>query len=149
MKAIISAVVSILVVSVSLAADRISYDKQCFTIDGKDTFIFSGAFHYFRCPKELWHDRLAKMKAAGCNAVETYIPWNWSEREKPSSIDDYSNVDLSQLDDFLKMAEDDFGLYVIVRPGPYIFAEWDNGGYPLAIATQAGRFQGQTLAAQR
>ena len=70
------------------------------------------------------------MKAAGCNAVETYIPWNWSEREKPSSIDDYSNVDLSQLDDFLKMAEDDFGLYVIVRPGPYICAEWDNGGYP-------------------
>ncbi len=47
----------------AIAADRITYDSQCLTIDGKDTFIFSGAFHYFRCPKELWHDRLAvKMK---------------------------------------------------------------------------------------
>ena len=120
----------VLFVSSVLAADRISYDKQCLTIDGKDTFIFSGAFHYFRCPRELWHDRFAKMKAAGCNAVETYVGWNWHEREKPDSLDDFSKCDLSELDEWLKMAEDEFGLYVILRPGPYICAEWDNGGYP-------------------
>src|SRR5580658_2647526 len=59
--------------------DRIRYDSQCFTIEGKDTFIFSGAFHYFRCPKELWNDRFDKIKAAGFNAVETYVAWNAQE----------------------------------------------------------------------
>src|SRR5438876_4036914 len=100
--------------------ERIRYDGHCLTIEGKDTFIFSGAFHYFRCPKELWRERFAKMKAAGCNAVETYVAWNWHEREKPSSVDDFSKVDLTELDDWLKMAEDEFGFYVILRPGPYI-----------------------------
>jgi hypothetical protein len=101
------------------------------TIDGKDTFIYSGAFHYFRCPKELWRDRFQKIKDAGFNAVETYTPWNWHEREMPKSADDFSKVTgLQDLDDWLTMAED-FGLYIIVRPGPYICAEWDNGGLPL------------------
>jgi hypothetical protein len=130
MKRFLFAFAAVLLTLPVFAADRITYDSQCLTIDGKDTFIFSGAFHYFRCPKELWHDRLAKMKLAGCNAVETYVAWNWHEREKPASVDDYSKADLTDLDDFLKMAEDEFGLYVILRPGPYICAEWDNGGYP-------------------
>jgi hypothetical protein len=46
---------------------RIKYDRQCFTIDGKDTFLYSGSFHYFRCPKPLWADRFQKMKDAGLN----------------------------------------------------------------------------------
>src|ERR1700759_2186145 len=79
--------------------DRIRYDGQCITIDGKDVFIFSGAFHYFRCPKELWPDRFAKIKAAGCNAVETYVAWNWHERQKPESLDDFSKCDMSELDE--------------------------------------------------
>lgn len=110
---------------------RIRYDAQCLTIDGKDTFIFSGAFHYFRCPKELWRERFQKIKDAGFNAVETYTPWNWHEREMPKSTDDFSKfTGLQDLDDWLTMAED-FGFYIIVRPGPYICAEWDNGGLPL------------------
>jgi hypothetical protein len=109
--------------------DRIRYDSQCFTIEGKDTFIFSGAFHYFRCPKELWNDRFDKIKAAGFNAVETYAAWNANEPEMPSSVDDYSKVNLKDLDDWLTMAEA-HGLYVILRPGPYICAEWDCGGFP-------------------
>ncbi len=56
--------------------DRIRYDSHCLTIDGKDTLIYSGAFHYFRCPKELWRERFAKIKEAGFNTVETYIAWN-------------------------------------------------------------------------
>src|SRR3954451_12806744 len=90
MKKFVFGLLSAVICISTLAADRVTYDKQCLTIDGKDTFIFSGAFHYFRCPKELWRDRLAKMKAAGCNAVETYVAWNWHEREKPASLDDYS-----------------------------------------------------------
>jgi hypothetical protein len=109
--------------------DRIRYDSQCFTIDGKDTFIFSGAFHYFRCPKALWDDRFDKIKAAGFNTVETYVAWNMQEPAMPASVEDYSKVDLKDLDDWLTMAEA-HGLYVILRPGPYICAEWDCGGFP-------------------
>ena len=115
--------------------DRIRYDGQCFTIEGKDTFIFSGAFHYFRCPKELWNDRFDKIKAAGFNAVETYVAWNAQEPEMPASVDDYSKANLKDLDDWLTMAEA-HGLNVILRPGPYICAEWDCGGYPQWLITK-------------
>jgi hypothetical protein len=115
--------------------DRIRYDSQCFTIEGKDTFIFSGAFHYFRCPKELWNDRFDKIQAAGFNAVETYVAWNAAEPTMPASLDDYSKVDLKDLDDWLTMAEA-HGLYVILRPGPYICAEWDCGGFPQWLITK-------------
>jgi hypothetical protein len=110
--------------------DRIHYDAHCFTIDGKDVFIYSGSFHYFRCPKELWRERFQKIKDAGFNCVETYVAWNWHERDMPASLDDFSKiVKLNDLDEWLAMAEE-FGFYVIARPGPYICAEWDGGGYP-------------------
>jgi len=115
--------------------DRIRYDRQCLTIDGKDVFIYSGSFHYFRCPKELWPDRFQKIKEAGFNCVETYAPWNWCEREMPAGLDDFSKMDLKDLDDWLTMAEQ-FGFYIIVRPGPYICAEWDTGGYPQWLLTK-------------
>jgi len=110
--------------------DRIRYDGQCLTIDGQDTFIFSGAFHYFRTPKALWRERFQKIKDAHFNAVETYVPWNWCERDMPAGLDDFSKTDLTDLKDWLKMAQDEFGLYTIVRPGPYICAEWRAGGFP-------------------
>jgi hypothetical protein len=112
------------------APPRITYDSHCLTVDGRDVLVFSGAFHYFRCPKPLWHDRFQKMKQAGLNTVETYVPWNWHERAEPADVNDFSKVDLSELDEWLKMAEDEFGFYVILRPGPYICAEWDGGGFP-------------------
>jgi hypothetical protein len=115
--------------------DRLRYDSQCFTIDGKDTFLFAGAFQYFRCPKELWSDRFDKIKAAGFNAVETVVPWNMHERAMPASVDDYSQIDLKDLEDWLTMAEAR-GLYVILRPGPYICAEWDCGGFPQWLLTK-------------
>jgi hypothetical protein len=115
--------------------DRIRYDSQCLTIDGKDVFIYSGAFHYFRCPKELWPDRFQKIKNAGFNAVETYVPWNWCERAMPAGTNDFSKVDLQDFDDWLTMAEH-FGFYVIVRPGPYICAEWATGGFPEWLLTK-------------
>ena len=125
--------VAILFVALSasaLAADRIKYDSQCLTIDGRDTLIYSGAFHYFRCPKELWRDRFRRMKQAGLNTVETYVAWNCHERAAPADVNDFSKIDMTDLDDWLKMAEDEFGFFVILRPGPYICAEWDGGGYP-------------------
>lgn len=115
--------------------DRIRYDRQCLTIDGRDIFIYSGAFHYFRCPKELWGDRFQKIKAAGFNCVETYVAWNQCEPRMPSGTNDFSQVNLTDLDDWLTLAEQN-GLYVIVRPGPYICAEWATGGFPEWLLTK-------------
>src|SRR5205823_4409851 len=114
--------------------DRIRYDGHCLTINGKDTLIRSAAFHYFRTPRELWRDRFQKIKDAGFNTVETYVPWNWHERDLPSSLSDFSKVDLSEAEAWLKMAQDEFGFYTIVRPGPFICAEWGGGGYPRWLA---------------
>lgn len=74
--------------------ERIRYDGSCMTIDGQDVFIYSAAFHYFRCPEELWRDRFQKIKEAGFNTVETYVPWNWHEREMPKSLEDTTHFDL-------------------------------------------------------
>lgn len=97
--------------------DRIRYDGSCMTIDGKDVFIYSAAFHYFRCPEELWRDRFQKIKEAGFNTVETYVPWNWHEREMPAGLSDTTKFDFSDIKRWLKMAQDEFGFYTIVRPG--------------------------------
>lgn len=115
--------------SVFMHPERIRYDHRCFQLEGKDTFIFSGTFHYFRVPQPLWEDRFRKLKDGGFNCVETYIPWNWHERTMPLSVNDESHIDLRELEDFLNMAEE-FGFYVILRPGPYICAEWSGGGFP-------------------
>ena len=108
--------------------DRIRYDGSCMTIDGKDIFVYSAAFHYFRCPEELWRDRFKQIKEAGFNVVETYVPWNWHERSMPKSLKDTTNFDFSDLKRWLKMAQEEFGLYTIVRPGPFICAEYSGGG---------------------
>ena len=56
--------------------------KEDFYLDGKKVKIISGGMHYFRTVPEYWRDRLEKLKALGCNTVETYIPWNLHEKEK-------------------------------------------------------------------
>lgn len=114
--------------------DRIRYDGSCMTIEGKDVFIYSAAFHYFRCPEELWRDRFQKIKDAGFNTVETYVPWNWHEREMPVNLSDTTKFDFSDLKRWLQMAQDEFGFYTIVRPGPFICAEFSGGAYPRWLA---------------
>ena len=71
-------------------SSRIRFDARCFTIEDRDIFLWSGAFHYFRCPRELWRERFLRMKDAGFNAVETYVPWNWHEPTAPASPADFS-----------------------------------------------------------
>jgi hypothetical protein len=127
-------------------AARICYDRQCMTIDGKDFFIFSGAFHYTRCPQPLWRDRFARMKEAGLNTVETYVPWNYHEQDMPSGLSDMSTfVHMDELAAWLRMAIEEYGFYVILRPGPYICAEWDGGGFPQWLALKKPQsFAGKT-----
>lgn len=114
--------------------ERVSYNGNCFQIEGKDVFVFSAAFHYFRVPQELWRDRFRKIKEAGFNTVETYVPWNWHERNMPRSVNDFSQCNFDDLKAWLKMAHEEFGLYTIVRPGPFICAEWAGGAYPRWLA---------------
>ncbi len=96
-----------------------------FYMDGEEFHIYSGAMHYFRIPQEYWEDRLLKLRAAGLNTVETYVPWNFHEPKK-------GQFNFEGMLDIVKFVEtaQNLGLYVIVRPGPYICAEWDFGGLP-------------------
>ncbi|MGD0128812.1 MAG: beta-galactosidase [Terriglobia bacterium] len=100
----------------------IRYDASCFTLHNQDTFLFGAEFHYPRCPRELWRDRFLKLRRAGFNTVETMVFWNYHEREQ-------GQVDFSQFEDFLKLAQE-MGFWVIVRPGPYICAEFERAGFP-------------------
>lgn len=96
-----------------------------FYLDGEPFFVHAGAIHYFRTLPEYWEDRLKKLKLAGFNTVETYVCWNLHEPQK--GIYDFSGM--LDLERFLQIAQR-LGLYAIVRPSPYICAEWDFGGLP-------------------
>ncbi len=87
--------------------------------------IISGAIHYFRVMPEYWQDRLEKCKAMGCNTVETYIPWNIHEPYEGT----YHFEGRLDIERFIQLAQA-LGLYVIIRPSPYICAEWEFGGLP-------------------
>lgn len=99
--------------------------KDNFYLNGEPFKIISGAIHYFRIVPEYWQDRLEKLKAMGCNTVETYIPWNMHEKEK-GQFDFTGMLDIVK---FVNTAQE-LGLYVILRPTPYICAEWEFGGLP-------------------
>jgi len=103
----------------------ITYDGNGLVIDGEHKILYGGEFHYFRTHSSKWEDRLRKMARGGCNLVTTYIPWNWHEKEEGRLKWD-GEQDLGR---FLELCKK-HNLYVIVKPGPYICAEWDFGGYP-------------------
>ncbi|MBE6406172.1 MAG: beta-galactosidase [Lentisphaerae bacterium] len=94
-------------------------------IDNDPVQLISGALHYFRVHPELWDDRLDKAVALGLNAVETYIPWNLHEPHPG----EYCFSGIADLPAFINKVQA-HGLKLILRPGPYICAEWDNGGFP-------------------
>ena len=96
-----------------------------FYLDGKPFKILSGAIHYFRIPEEDWYHSLYNLKALGFNTVETYVAWNLHEpTEGNFNFEGNLNIDR-----FLQTAQD-LGLYAIVRPSPFICAEWEFGGLP-------------------
>lgn len=107
--------------------------KDQFHLDGKPFQIISGAIHYFRIVPEYWQDRLEKLKAMGCNTVETYIPWNMHEPQKGT----YRYDGMLDLARFIQIAQA-LGLYVILRPSPYICAEWEFGGLPAWLLAEDG-----------
>lgn len=96
-----------------------------FFIDGKPFKLISGSIHYFRTVPEYWRDRLEKLKNLGCNTVETYIPWNFHEPKKGH----FRWEGRYDVEKFISLAEE-LDLYIIIRPSPYICAEWEWGGLP-------------------
>ncbi|MFI8291028.1 beta-galactosidase [Streptomyces sp. ms191] len=103
-----------------------------FLLDGRPVRLLSGALHYFRVHEEQWGHRLGMLRAMGLNCVETYVPWNLYEPE-PGRYGD-----VAALGRFLD-AVGRAGMWAIVRPGPYICAEWENGGLPHWLTGPLGR----------
>lgn len=104
---------------------RFTYKGKSFYLDGEAFTIRSGAIHYFRIPSAYWRDRLLKLKECGFNCVETYVVWNLHESQE-GEFNFSGGLNLGRFIDEAKA----LGLYVIVRPGPYICAEWEFGGLP-------------------
>ncbi len=96
-----------------------------FEQNGQTILILAGAMHYFRVTPEYWRDRMIKLKGMGLNTLETYVCWNLHE-PKPGKLDFSGPLDIVR---YIELAAE-LGLMVIIRPGPYICAEWDFGGLP-------------------
>ena len=107
------------------------FDGRDIVIDGRKTQILSGAVHYFRSMPGRWDAICRRARAMGLNTIETYIPWNLHE-PRPGEYD-FSGI--ADLERFIRCVRE-CGLYLIVRCGPYICAEWDNGGLPAWVTKQ-------------
>ncbi|MFZ0661460.1 MAG: beta-galactosidase family protein [Acidobacteriaceae bacterium] len=116
-----------------------------FALNGKPFQVISGSMHYTRIPRAYWRARLKMAKAMGLNAITTYVFWNEHE-PRPGVYDFSGNNDVAE---FIREAQEE-GLYVILRPGPYVCAEWEWGGLPswllkdhgIAVRSSDPRFMG-------
>lgn len=109
------------------------FSGPTFYYNDQPTRIISGAIHYFRIVPEYWRDRLLKLKACGCNTVETYVAWNLHEPQKGK----FCFEGMADIVRFIELAGE-LGLHVIVRPSPYICAEWEFGGMPSWLLADPG-----------
>lgn len=113
----------------------VTYDRYSLKINGKRLYVWAGEFQYWRLPSpSLWRDVLQKMKAAGFNAVTIYFDWGYHSAHKGA----YDFKGVRDVDKLLDIAQQ-VGIYVIARPGPYINAETDSGGFPGWLSTIKGK----------
>jgi beta-galactosidase len=120
-----------------------------FLLDGEPIQIISGEMHYARSPRAYWRDRLRKARAMGLNTISTYVFWNFHE-SVPGHYDFSGRRDVAA---FIRIAGEE-GLHVILRPGPYVCAEWELGGYPAWLLADTAMvlrstYPGFTRAAER
>jgi len=109
----------------SAAPRRFAVEGGRFTLDGKPVQIISGEMHYPRIPRPYWRERFRMAKAMGLNTITTYVFWNVHEPQ-PGVYDFSGNLDVAE---YIREAQQE-GLSVILRPGPYVCAEWEFGGFP-------------------
>ncbi|MXV50103.1 beta-galactosidase [Pedobacter sp. HMF7647] len=106
---------------------------SAFMLDNKPFQMISGEIHYSRVPKEAWRERMKMAKAMGLNTIGTYVFWNLHEPQK-GVFDFKGNNDIAE---FVKIAREE-GLWVVLRPSPYVCAEWEYGGYPYWLQNEKG-----------
>jgi beta-galactosidase len=97
-----------------------------FLLDEKPFQIISGEMHPARIPAEYWKHRIQMAKAMGCNTISAYIFWNYHEAEE--GVYDFE-TDNRNLAEFFRLVQEE-DMWLIVRPGPYVCAEWELGGIP-------------------
>jgi beta-galactosidase len=103
--------------------------KGCFQKDGKPYVVVSGEVHYFRLDPDLWERHLVLLKRAGANTTSTYVPWDWHEYEE-NRFDFSGETDPARnLLRYIELCRK-VGLHLIVKPGPYILAEYELHGLP-------------------
>lgn len=111
----------------------IDFDSKGFLINGKRTFLASAGLEYARIPRQLWRDRLLRLKRAGFNCVEIYSYWNYHEPHEGQ----FNFTGDHDLNAFLSIVKS-LDMYAIARVGPYACAEWDLGGYPVWLKFKPG-----------
>ncbi|RWY47249.1 glycoside hydrolase family 35 protein [Mucilaginibacter gilvus] len=102
-----------------------AFGDNDFLLDGKPLQMISGEMHYTRIPREYWRERMKMAKAMGLNTIGTYVFWNAHEMVQ-GKYDFTGNNDIAE---FVRIAKEE-GLWVVLRPSPYVCAEWEFGGYP-------------------
>ncbi|MGO4290435.1 glycoside hydrolase family 35 protein [Chitinophaga sp. RAB17] len=100
--------------------------KTDFMLDGKPFQMISGEMHPARIPHEYWRHRIQMAKAMGCNTIAAYVFWNYHEPVKGQFDFSSGNHNIAE---FIKIAQEE-GMWVLLRPGPYVCAEWEFGGLP-------------------
>lgn len=110
---------------------RVTYDSQSFSIDGRRIWLLAGSIHYARVPAEAWEDRIAAAAQAGLNTIETVCPWYLHEPRKGR----FSFSGQADVGRFIQLCHE-AGLWVILRPGPYVGDHYDAGGLPAWIIEQ-------------
>ncbi|KAK6151943.1 hypothetical protein DH2020_014578 [Rehmannia glutinosa] len=110
----------------SLVRATVSYDDKAFIINGKRRILISGSIHYPRSTPQMWPDLIHKAKDGGLDVIQTYVFWNGHE-PSPGKYNFEGRFDLVK---FIKLVQQ-AGLYVHLRIGPYVCAEWNFGGFPV------------------
>ncbi|MVN91293.1 glycoside hydrolase family 35 protein [Mucilaginibacter aquatilis] len=114
-------------------AHTFALGESAFLLDGKPFQMISGEMHYPRVPREAWRARMKMAKAMGLNTIGTYVFWNVHEPEK----DKFDFTGDNNIAEFVRIAKEE-GLWVILRPSPYVCAEWEFGGYPYWLQNERG-----------
>ena len=112
---------------------HVACTRDGIALDGRPFYLLAGQVHYFRYPQAEWRSLLLSARAAGLNTIDFVIPWNLHEPQEGHN--DFS--DMTDLPAFMDLCHD-LGLKIIARPGPYICAEWENGGIPNWLAAKPG-----------
>jgi beta-galactosidase len=116
---------------------KFEVNSEGFVLDGRSVFLNSGEIHYFRIKRELWDKHLAAAEEAGLMAVSSYVPWAWHEAKEGVFDFDGSSCPERDLAGWLERCQA-HGLKAIVKPGPFILAEFRGAGLPDWFLEQHG-----------